>query len=63
MTFYNQDLDGIIWQRSGLSTVEVAFFTNAVLVRSAENPDVVLKFTPLEWKAFVEGAKNGEFDI
>lgn len=45
--------------------VEVAFLAGgATAVRDSKNPDgPVLTFTPDEWDAFVEGAKDGEFDL
>jgi hypothetical protein len=33
-----------------------------VLVRDTKDPGPVLKFTPAEWRAFIAGAKLGEFD-
>lgn len=43
--------------------VEVAQLTNAIAVRHSKNPaGPALVFTPDEWTAFVEGAKDGEFD-
>ena len=33
-------------------------------VRDSKDPDgPVLVFTPSEWRAFVEGVKDGEFDL
>lgn len=63
MTYTLQDRQGIIWRRSLLSNIEVAFFSDAVWVTSSETPDVILKFTKDEWKAFTDGAKDGEFNI
>lgn len=35
-----------------------------VLMRDAKRPEgPVLVFTPAEWEAFVEGVKDGEFDL
>jgi hypothetical protein len=34
-----------------------------VEVRWSVNPDRVLAFTEDEWRAFIEGVKNGEFDV
>lgn len=43
--------------------VEVAFVDGYIGMRnSAEQGGPVLVFTPEEWDAFVEGAKDGEFD-
>ncbi len=52
--------------RSGPNTdmcVEVAFVDGAIAVRDSKNPATALLFTPAEWDAFVEGAKDGEFDL
>jgi hypothetical protein len=59
---------GIRWRKSSLSDsadcVEVAFVErHQVLVRDSKDPDgPVLQFTGAEWKAFVAGARGGEFD-
>jgi hypothetical protein len=52
--------------RSGDSgnCVEVAETVDAIGVRdSKDRTGPVLVFTPAEWRAFVEGAKRGEFDL
>jgi hypothetical protein len=58
------------WRKSSSSggdagqCVEVAFAEDGVLVRHSRNPNgPVLLFTRSEWKAFLEGAGNGEFDL
>jgi hypothetical protein len=43
--------------------VEVAQLPAAIAVRDSKNPlGPALMFTPDEWAAFIEGAKDGEFD-
>lgn len=42
--------------------VEVAFQDERVLVRDSRRPSVILRFTHAEWRAFLDGAANGEFD-
>ncbi|MFC4535974.1 DUF397 domain-containing protein [Sphaerisporangium dianthi] len=43
--------------------VEVALTGGQIAVRDSKNPDgPVLLYTPSEWQAFLEGARNGEFD-
>lgn len=42
--------------------VAVAFIPGAVLVRHHHGPGVTLEFSTAEWRAFVEGARRGEFD-
>lgn len=61
--------DSVDWRKSSLSAdqdncIEVALFDNSILVRdSKDTTGPILTFTREEWDAFVEGAKNGEFDI
>ncbi|AUS78078.1 DUF397 domain-containing protein [Actinoalloteichus sp. AHMU CJ021] len=43
--------------------VEIAFVEEYILMRNGADPEgPVLVFTQAEWDAFVEGAKDGEFD-
>jgi Domain of unknown function (DUF397) len=57
------------WRKSTRSNgqaqcVEVAELIAAVAVRDSKNPaGPVLVFGPDEWRAFVAGAKGGEFDL
>jgi hypothetical protein len=64
------DLTRAVWQKSSRSgpftdnCVEVAFVGGIIAVRDSKNADgPALVFTPNEWDAFVDGAKDGEFDI
>lgn len=62
------DATRAIWRsapgEAGGSTVEVAFVDDLIGVRNGAEPDgPVLVFTQAEWDAFVEGAKDGEFDL
>jgi len=57
------------WVKSSLSfsngnCVEVADLPDgAIGVRDSKDPDgPVLRFTQGEWRAFIGGARNGEFD-
>jgi Domain of unknown function (DUF397) len=66
----NVDLSGAEWRKSTRSgpwtdnCVEVAFVGDAIAVRDSKRPNgPVLLFTPSEWDAFVDGAKDGEFDL
>ena len=46
------------------SRVEVAFVDDLIGLRNGADPESpVLVFTQAEWEAFVEGAKDGEFDV
>jgi hypothetical protein len=43
--------------------VEVAQLPDAIALRDSKNPSgPALMFTPDAWPAFIEGAKDGEFD-
>ena len=64
------DLSGARWRKStrsnaGGDCVEVADnLSDAVAVRdSKDKTGPVLTFTPDEWRAFIGGAKDGEFDL
>jgi len=58
-----------VWKKSsrsgtGGNCIEVAELPSAVLVRDSKDPEGPrLAFTQSEWRAFVDGAKDGEFDI
>ena len=67
---FRVDLDGAVWRKSTRSgpysdnCVEVAFVGAAVALRdSKDRAGAVLLFTPEEWLAFVDGTKDGEFDL
>jgi hypothetical protein len=69
-TSLSVDLNGAVWRKSSRSgswadnCVEVAFIDGAIALRDSRCPaGPVLVFTPQEWDAFVEGAKDGEFDV
>lgn len=48
----------------GNNCVEVAFLDTGVAVRDSKNRSgPALMFTLAEWTAFVDSAKDGEFDI
>jgi hypothetical protein len=64
------NLANAVWQKSSRSgpvsdnCVEIAFVDGAIAMRDSKHPDgPVLLFTAEEWDAFVEGAKDGEFDV
>lgn len=58
-----------VWRKSTSSgssgeCVEVALAADAVLVRHSHDPSgPVLSFSHSEWKAFLVGARDGEFDL
>jgi hypothetical protein len=62
--------DSGVWRKSQASNasggecVEVAFAEHAVFIRHSQNTaGPVLSFSYSEWKAFLIGARNGEFDL
>ena len=63
------DLTRAAWHKSTRSSgngncVEVAVVDDAVGVRdSKDRSGPVLVFTASEWRAFIAGAKDGEFDL
>jgi hypothetical protein len=64
------NLSDITWKKSARSSingncVEVAPLSEGCVgVRDSKNQSgPVLVFTPDEWKAFVGGVKDGEFDL
>ena len=67
----NIDLSRAIWRKSSRSNgqggqcVEVAVnLPGIVAVRDSKNPHgPKLIFTPAEWRAFLAGVQDGEFDL
>ena len=64
------DLSRAVWRKSkasgtyGDNCVEVAFIDDAIALRDSKHAEgPVLLFTQGEWDAFVDGAKDGEFDL
>jgi hypothetical protein len=57
------------WQKSNRSNnngacVEARIIGDEIQVRDSKNPDgTVLSFNVKEWDAFVDGAKDGDFDL
>jgi hypothetical protein len=48
----------------GNNCVEVALLESVIAVRDSKNPSgPALAFSPVQWSAFLDGAKDGEFDI
>jgi hypothetical protein len=65
-----EDSEALAWRKSSHSGDEAACVETAVLpdhrvaVRDSKHPaDAVLIYTPAEWRAFIAGAKAGEFDL
>lgn len=60
------DLTGAEWLSSsqGVGDVQIAFVEGYIAMRDGRHPDgPALIFTPAEWRAFVLGAQDGEFDL
>ncbi|MER5767788.1 DUF397 domain-containing protein [Streptomyces sp. NPDC001985] len=59
----------IQWRKSSKSTdgagnncLELAVHGGEILMRESDNPDVIIHTTPAKLRAFLGGAKEGEFD-
>jgi hypothetical protein len=66
----NYDADVLAWRKATASgngaCVEVAVLAegSGVAVRDSKDPNgPVLHYTNAEWRAFLDGARNGEFDL
>jgi hypothetical protein len=60
------DLTDAEWLSSsqGVGDVQIAFVEGYIAMRDGRTPDgPSLVFTPDEWRAFVLGARDGEFDL
>src|SRR5690606_15822701 len=66
---YGLDISGVEWHSAPGTEeheerVEIAYLPGgAVAMRSSLDPDTVLRYTEAEWRAFVLGARDGEFDL
>ncbi|MFH8474514.1 DUF397 domain-containing protein [Streptomyces sp. NPDC018000] len=59
----------IQWRKSsksadadGNNCLEIAEYGGEILMRESDNPDVVIRTTRAKLRAFLGGAKGGEFD-
>ncbi|MER6416755.1 DUF397 domain-containing protein [Streptomyces humidus] len=66
---YALDISGVEWRcapgaEEHEERVEIASLPGgAVAMRSSLDPETVLRYTEAEWRAFVLGARDGEFDL
>ncbi|WP_424211496.1 DUF397 domain-containing protein [Streptomyces sp. BI20] len=66
---YALDISDVEWSgapgtENDEERVEIARLPDgAVAMRSSLDPDTVLRYTEAEWRAFVLGARDGEFDL
>jgi hypothetical protein len=65
---YALDISDVEWLSAPGSTsedrVEIAYLPNgAVAMRNSADAGTVLRYTEAEWRAFVLGARDGEFDL
>ncbi|MFC7308697.1 DUF397 domain-containing protein [Streptomyces monticola] len=65
---YAMDISGVEWHSAPGGPqdekVEIAYLEGgAVAMRNSKEPQTVLRYTEAEWRAFVLGARDGEFDL
>jgi Domain of unknown function (DUF397) len=68
MSSIGSDANGLNWRKAQLSVnngqcIELARAEGMIAIRDSKNPSgPVLRYTRAEFHAFLDGAKNGEFD-
>lgn len=68
ITLSESERSELTWLKAQRSThngqcVEIASAAGKIAIRDSKDPDgPVLVYTPAEFSAFLEGARNGEFD-
>ncbi len=68
ITLSEAERSGLFWLKAQCSTpngqcVEIASAVSKIAVRDSKDPDgPILVYTSTEFSAFLEGARNGEFD-
>ncbi|MER7795273.1 DUF397 domain-containing protein [Streptomyces sp. NPDC097640] len=65
---YALDISDVEWLSAPGSAsedrVEIAYLPGgAVAMRNSADTETVLRYTEAEWRAFVLGARDGEFDL
>lgn len=68
ITLSEEERTGLAWLKAQSSShngqcVEIASTVGKIAIRDSKDPDgPILVYTPAEFKAFLDGARNGEFD-
>jgi hypothetical protein len=68
ITLSEEELGGLSWIKAKLSNhngacVEIASTPDKIAIRDSKDPGgPILVYTPIEFRAFLDGARNGEFD-
>jgi hypothetical protein len=68
ITLSEAERASLAWLKAQSSThngacVEIASAAGKIAIRDSKDPDgSILVYTPTEFKAFLNGARNGEFD-
>jgi hypothetical protein len=63
------DIPAATWRKAQRSVangacVEVAMLPDAVAVRDSKDPSgLVLSYEPVQWRAFLDSARSGAFDL
>jgi hypothetical protein len=68
LTLTTSERADLVWRKAQLSTnngacLEIGSIAGKIAVRDSKDPSgPVLVYTPIEFRAFLDGAKKGEFD-
>ena len=68
MVLTDRERTGLVWRKAQVSNnnggcVEIASTVGKIALRDSKDPrGPMLVYTPVEWNAFLDGAKKGEFD-
>lgn len=68
ITLSEAERTGLAWLKAQASShngqcVQIASTAGKIAIRDSKDPDgPILVYTPAEFKAFLDGARNGEFD-
>jgi hypothetical protein len=68
ITLSDEELAGLAWIKANVSNhngacVEIASAPDKIAIRDSKDPGgPILVYTPAEFGAFLDGARNGEFD-